>query len=124
MARRGSVAGGGGILRTLERVGVSRGVFGSSRGWFYVGTGLWTVRKVRALGERKPEILLRETLRPGDRVVLANGVATIESAADTTPGPAPRGRRARRRQRRADRRALITQADLTRRGRRRRQRQR
>lgn len=112
---------GGGLLRTVERLGVSRGVFGASKGWFYVGTGLWTLRKVRSLGERKPEVLLSERLRPGDRIVIANGVATIESAESRRAAAAPAGssRRARRKQKRAARKALVTQADLTSRGRRR-----
>ena len=112
---------GGGILRTVERLGVTRGVFGASKGWFYVGTGLWTLRKVRSLGERKPELLMSERLRPGDRIVIANGVATIESAEQRSlaSAPAPRSRRARRKQKRAARKDIITQADLTRRGRRR-----
>ena len=80
--RRGS---GGGVLRSLERIGVTRGVLGASKGWFYVGTGLWTLRKVRSLGERKPEILLQEQLRPGDRVTIANGVATIWSRPQVQP---------------------------------------
>lgn len=110
------------MLRTVERIGVSRGVLGASKGWFYVGTGLWTLRKVRSLGERKPEVLMSERLRPGDRIVIANGVATIESApsrAATESGATGRSRRARRKQKRAARRSLVTQADLTRRGRRR-----
>ena len=104
MSRRRAAGGakGGGILRTLESAGVSRGVFGASKGWFYVGTGLWTMRKVRSLGQRKPEILLTEVLRPGQRMIIANGRATIEdapSASPTTPA-APKGRRAKRRARR------------------------
>jgi hypothetical protein len=67
-------------------------------------------------------VLLSETLRPGDRIVIANGVATIESAGSgggaQAQGRRP-SRRARRKQARAARKALITQADLTRRGRRR-----
>lgn len=122
MARFRSRRSGGGLLRTVESLGMSRGVFGASKGWFYVGTGLWTLRKLRSLGERKPEVLLSETLRPGDRIVIANGVATIESAGSgggaQAQGRGP-SRRARRKQARAARKALITQADLTRRGRRR-----
>ena len=80
MARRSiSLSAGGGLFRSVERLGISRGVFGGSRGWFYVGTGLWTVRKVRTLARREPEILLREELRPGGRITIANGVATIEN---------------------------------------------
>lgn len=114
-------ARGGGILRTVERLGVSRGVFGASKGWFYVGTGLWTLRKVRSLGERKTEVLMREPLRPGDRIVIANGIATIESQTEPSvqgaTGKAP-SRRRRRKQAKEARKALITQADLSRRARR------
>lgn len=119
MARVRSRRGGGGILRTVERLGMTRGVFGTSKGWFYVGTGLWTLRKVRTLGERKPEVLMREPLRPGDRLVIANGVATIDSRSRRLlagDGDAPaRSRRQRRKQKRVDRKALVTQGDLKRR---------
>ena len=70
----------GGLLRMAERAGIARGVFGTSKGWFYVGTGLWTLRTVRRLAARQPEILLSEELRPGDRLVIANGRATLDSA--------------------------------------------
>lgn len=121
-------AGGGGLLRTVERLGVNRGVFGGSRGWFYVGTGLWTLRKVRGLAQRQPEILLRETLRPGDRMTIANGVATIVSAPVDDAQLSRRGRKARRartdraprgRAARKAQKAYLTQADLSRRARRR-----
>lgn len=100
MARRRGA--GGGVLRTLESAGVSRGVFGASKGWFYIGTGLWTIRKVRSLGQRKPEILLAEVLRPGQRMIIANGRATIEDApsASLSTHVPPKGRRAKRRARR------------------------
>lgn len=119
MARLGRRRGGGGAFRTLERIGVTRGVFGASKGWFYVGTGLWTLRKLRSFGERKPEVLMRETLRPGDRVVIANGVATIESASQAQVREAGRKALSKRQQRRAARRSLVTQGDLSRRRRRR-----
>ena len=68
----------GGIFRTLERTGVRKGLFGDSKAWFYVGTGLWTLRLVRRMAERKPEILVREQLKPGQRIVIANGRATLD----------------------------------------------
>ncbi len=70
----------GGLLRMAERAGISRGIFGASKGWFYVGTGLWTLRTVRRLAVRKPELLLSEVLRPGERLIIANGRATIDAA--------------------------------------------
>ncbi|QXC62047.1 hypothetical protein KSP35_04335 [Aquihabitans sp. G128] len=99
---RGRAAKGkrGGVLRIAERAGISRGLFGGSKGWFYVGTGLWTLRTVRRMAERKPELLLSEELKPGQRLVIANGRATL----DTVPGAAAaagsgrkaKGRKARR----------------------------
>lgn len=93
--RRGSAAAGT-LLRTVERTGIRRGL-GGSKGWFYLGTGLWTLRTVRRLAERRDEVLISEILRPGERMIIANGRATIEPAPDA---PAPgSGRRARRTQR-------------------------
>ena len=99
MARslRPGPAAGGGILRTVERTGIRKGV-GGSKGWFYVGTGLWTLRTVRRLAERKDEILISEELKPGQRLIISNGRATIEDG----PPPPPKGRRARRRKAKAD----------------------
>lgn len=85
----------GGLVRMVKWAGIDRRVFGSSRGWFYIGTGLWTLRTIRRLAARKPEILLSEVLRPGERLMIANGRATI----DSSPGQAmvaARGKRHRR----------------------------
>lgn len=113
MARsiRGGAAAGGGVLRVVERTGLRKGVNGS-KGWFYVGTGLWTLRTVRRLAERKDEILISEVLEPGQRLVISSGRATVEGA----PAPQPKGRRARRKQAKADAKAARKAA---RRGRRR-----
>ena len=97
MARRRArgLAGGGGLLRTVERLGVNRGVFGGNRGWFYVGTGLWTLRKVREFGQGKPEVLLLEELKPGQRLVIANARPTLEPAVSGRAEPTSRrGRKA------------------------------
>lgn len=111
----------GGMLRNLERLGINRGLMGGSRGWFYLGTGLWTVRKVRTLARRQPEILLREVIRPGDRITVANGVATIESVPVDAAQLSRKGRKAirkleatpkSRRRRRASKRAVLTHADV------------
>lgn len=82
-----------GLLRWAEGIGVSRGVIGGHRGWLYVGTGLWTLRTVRRLAERKSEVLISEELKPGQRITIANGIATLD---DASAAPAPSGRRRRR----------------------------
>lgn len=89
---RSKNSGRGGPLRRLERAGVSRGIFGSSKGWMYVGGGLWTLRTMRRLAQRKTEVLLREELAPGDRLIISNGRPTLEGPAASEPS----GRRRRR----------------------------
>jgi hypothetical protein len=79
MARgKGSKNDDGGLLRTAESLGINRGLLGGNKAWAYVGTGLWTLRRVRKMAERKSEILISENLAPGERIVIANGRATIE----------------------------------------------
>ena len=82
------------MLRSAERLGINRGLFGGSKGWFYVGTGLWTLRTVRRMAERKSEILVSEELKPGQRLVIANGRATLDQ--DPVPGAGPTGGSRRR----------------------------
>jgi hypothetical protein len=85
----------GGLLRTLERSGLRKGL-GGSKTWFYVGTGLWTLRTVRRMAERREEVLISERLAPGQRIVIANGRATIDQAPTASSGRrARRGRRSR-----------------------------
>ena len=69
----------------VERIGMSRGVFGSSKGWMYVGGGLWTLRTVRRMAQRKSEVLLREELAPGQRLIIANGRATLDGPDGAEP---------------------------------------
>lgn len=78
--KKASKGADGGLLRVAERAGITRGVFGGSKGWAYLGTGLWTLRRVRKMGERRSEVLISETLGPGDRIIIANGRATVEQA--------------------------------------------
>ncbi len=96
MARPRGRKANGGVLRLLERTGTTKGLTGGSKGWFYVGAGLWTLRTVRRLAERKTEVLLSEELRPGDRLIIANGRATIDSV-PASSADASGGRRRRKR---------------------------
>ena len=98
MARvRSGGTSSGGILRMLEQKGMRQGVFGNSKGWLYVGTGLWTVRTIRRLSARQTEILISEELKPGQRIIIANGVATVDGTPTDEPQTGRRGRRSRRR---------------------------
>ena len=86
-----------GILRIVEARGITRGM-GGSKGWLYVGTGLWTLRTIRRLGARREEMLLSEEIKPGQRMIIANGVATIESTASPEATSANLSRRAAKKQ--------------------------
>lgn len=78
MARSiGQKRSGNVVLRTLEQTGIRRGLFGSSRAWFYVGTGLWTLRTVRRFTGRRTEVLISEELEPGQRIIIANDLASL-----------------------------------------------
>ena len=94
-----------GVLRRLEHLGMSRGRQGNKT-WLYVGTGLWTLRTVRRLADRREEILISEPLRPGDRLIIANDRPTLASA----PPKPPKGRRAKKRYRKAAAQAAKEQA--------------
>ena len=98
-----------GVLRRVEAHGMRLGR-GGKKHWLYVGTGLWTLRTVRRLAERRDEILISETLQPGQRLIIANNRPTIESPVDT-PRP-PKGRRARKQQKKADHKAAKVEAKL------------
>ena len=94
-----------GVLRRIEHLGMSRGRQGNKT-WLYVGTGLWTLRTVRRLADRREEILISEPLRPGERLIISNNRPTIEA---TAPKP-PKGRRAKRAHRKAEAQAAKEQA--------------
>ena len=64
----------------VERTGLRKGTTGASKGWFYVGTGLWTLRTVRKFAARKEEVLVSEKIRPGDRVLITNTGLTVKQA--------------------------------------------
>ncbi|MGN6695723.1 MAG: hypothetical protein ACTHN0_16220 [Aquihabitans sp.] len=94
-----------GVLRRIEHLGMSRGRSGSKT-WLYVGTGLWTLRTVRRLADRREEILISEPLRPGDRLIISNDRPTLGDASATLP----RGRRAKKKYRKAQAQAAKEQA--------------
>ncbi len=104
---RHAPSGQSGVLRRVETYGIRAGR-GGSKTWLYVGTGLWTLRTIRRLAERSEEILISEPLRPGERLIIANNRPTLETA--PAKAPAPRGRRARKAQRKAEAAAAKEQA--------------
>ena len=68
------------MLEYLQRRGINRGLFGGRKGWFYVGIGVWGLRRLISLSRGgAPEILISEALKPGERMIIAAGRATLDS---------------------------------------------
>jgi hypothetical protein len=57
-----------GLLRSLQSRGVQRGFRGSSRSWFWIAVGAWTLRRVRRMIGSEPEIVYRGELKPGQAI--------------------------------------------------------
>lgn len=68
------------MLRRLQRLGIRRGFTGGSKQWLYVGVATWGLRTLRRMAERKPEILLHEELRPGERIIVSNARSAADDA--------------------------------------------
>jgi hypothetical protein len=84
MARTGKApAKKGRLLSTLQSTGVRKGVLGGSRTWTMLAVGAWGLRMLIRLAQRNEEIVFSEELKPGQRLVIANGRATL----DAGPGP-------------------------------------
>ncbi len=96
-----------GVLRRIEHLGMSKGRRGSKH-WLYVGTGLWTLRTIRRMADRREEILISETLQPGQRLIISNDRATIDGPAPKRKQP--RTKRGRKKQAKADAKVAKVQA--------------
>lgn len=57
------------LFRRLVRTGVKRGLIDGNRLWLYVGGLSWVARR---LLKPKPPIVRRETLEPGETLVITN----------------------------------------------------
>lgn len=68
------------ILSKLQRLGMRRGIVGGNSTWMALGVSAWGFRKVQKMAQRETEVLIREELKPGERIIIANGRATIERA--------------------------------------------
>ena len=63
----------------MRRNGIRKGLFGGSRGWAAVAVGTWGYTTLKRLARREPELVLSEELKPGDRIIISNGVPTLGS---------------------------------------------
>jgi hypothetical protein len=52
-------------LRLLQSRGMSRGVLGASRGWFWVFVAAWGARRLRRAIGSEPTVVYRADLEPG-----------------------------------------------------------
>lgn len=52
----------------LSKTAFKKGVIGGSTGWTWLGVAIWTVRFIRWLGRREPQVVYSERLRPGRSV--------------------------------------------------------
>lgn len=62
----------------LRRTGMRKGLFGGSRPWLALGLLTWGYQRFRKLATRQPELVAREELRPGDRLIISHGKETVE----------------------------------------------
>ena len=74
----------GALIDYVEARGINKGIFGGHKGWLYVGLGLWILRRVRTAAKGgTPSILISEALAPGERIIIANGRATLDGSSIT-----------------------------------------
>lgn len=57
----------------LRRRAMRRGPFGGSKGWTYLWLVLLAARMLRKLTRGKEEILLTETIEPGQTFIISGG---------------------------------------------------
>jgi hypothetical protein len=59
-------------LARLQRAGIRRGVFGTSRPWLVVAILTTGARLVRRLVAKEEDVVLRETLQPGETLLITH----------------------------------------------------
>ena len=60
------------ILSYLRTRSLKEGLIRGRRGWFAIGVVLWTVRLVRRISSRSPQIVSKEILRAGESVSISS----------------------------------------------------
>jgi|tagenome__1003787_1003787.scaffolds.fasta_scaffold18295475_1 hypothetical protein len=63
-----------GISAVLRQRGVTDGLFGGHRGWLAVGALVWGARGLHKAFGRNEKVLLREVLRPGQQLIIAEAI--------------------------------------------------
>jgi len=60
------------IFSYLRTRSLKEGLIRGRRGWFAIGVVLWTVRLVRRISSRPPQIVSKEILRAGESVSISS----------------------------------------------------
>ncbi|MSO39842.1 MAG: hypothetical protein EXQ66_05430 [Ilumatobacteraceae bacterium] len=60
------------IFSYLRTRSLKEGLLRGRRGWFAIGVVLWTVRLVRRISSRSPQIVSKEILRAGESVSISS----------------------------------------------------
>jgi len=60
------------LLSYLRTRSLKEGLIRGRRGWFAIGVVLWTVRLVRRISSRSPQIVSKEILRAGESVSISS----------------------------------------------------
>ncbi|MEY3147470.1 MAG: hypothetical protein RL688_689 [Actinomycetota bacterium] len=60
------------LLSYLRTRSLKEGLVRGRRGWFAIGVVLWTVRLVRRISSRSPQIVSKEILRAGESVSISS----------------------------------------------------
>ena len=71
------------ITSRLRRTGFRKGIQGN-RTWLALGLVIWGAQKLRQLATRDAVVLVREELKPGERMIIANGRVTVDRVVDPT----------------------------------------
>jgi len=64
------------MLRRLTRAGMTRGFVGGSRPWMIAGTLAIALRFTARVAGKRPRVVYKQTLRPGETVLVTAGEAT------------------------------------------------
>jgi hypothetical protein len=65
-------------LRLLQSRGVRRGVYGSSRGWFWVAVAAFGVRRFRRAIGSEYELVYRGEVKPGEIIQVGHSTETYD----------------------------------------------
>ena len=60
------------LLSYLRARSLKEGLARGRRGWFFIGVVLWTVRLVRRISSRSPQLVSKEILRAGESVSISS----------------------------------------------------